>query len=474
MQVAISQLSEANKNERIDSQFFRVEYVESCDMVVDGPHSILSEVARITDGNHLKMAENFDNEDGIRYLRGQDLSTDMMLHDRNIIHIPESFFVSMKRSHIFENDILVTIVGANTGLIGLVYNSPRKLVANCKLGIVRVGKDKMLPGYLYSFLIGRFGQHQILRSIRGGGQTGLILPDIRQLRISRLSDDFESTISELVIEGHSKIFESKKVDEKTEDMLLSELGLADWQPKHQLTFIKSYSDTEQSGRIDAEYFQPKYEEIIKSIKGYAGGWDTLGNLVSVKKCVEVGSGKYLDEGIPFVRVSNLSPFDVTEEKYISENVYNDVSQHQPEQGEILFTKDATPGIAYYLRDKPQKMISSSGILRLKNKTEKINNEYLTLVLNSMLTKEQTNRDVGGSVILHWRPEQVKDTAIPILPLEKQTKIQQKITESFALRKQSKHLLESAKRAVEIAIEKKEKIAINWLEKQMDLTEDDSS
>jgi len=34
-----------------------------------------------------------------------------------------------------------------------------------------------------------------------------------------------------------------------------------------------------------------------------------------------------------------------------------------------------------------------------------------------------------------------------------------------LRKQSKHLLESAKKAVEMAIEKNEKIAIEWLEEQ---------
>ena len=45
----------------------------------------------------------------------------MMLHDRNIVHIPESCFNVLKRSHIFKDDILITIVGANTGLVGLVY-----------------------------------------------------------------------------------------------------------------------------------------------------------------------------------------------------------------------------------------------------------------------------------------------------------------------------------------------------------------
>jgi hypothetical protein len=49
--------------------------------------------------------------------------------------------------------------------------------------------------------------------------------------------------------------------------------------------------------------------------------------------------------------------------------------------------------------------------------------------------------------------------------DKESQVQQKITESFNLRKQSKHLLECAKRAVEIAIEQNEDSAINWLQEQ---------
>ena len=172
-------------------------------------------------------------------------------------------------------------------------------------------------------------------------------------------------------------------------------------------------------RFDADYFQPKYDEIIAAVKACPGGWDALGNLVSARKCIEVGSREYLDEGVPFVRVSDLGPFEIAREKRISESLYSSIKEHQPQQGEILFSKDATPGIAHYLNEKPERMIPSGGILRLKSKTDKVNNEYLTLALNSILTKEQINRDVGGSVILHWRPEQVKRTAIPLLPEELQ-------------------------------------------------------
>jgi hypothetical protein len=78
--------------------------------------------------------------------------------------------------------------------------------------------------------------------------------------------------------------------------------------------------------------------------------------------------------------------------------------------------------------------------------------------------------VGGSVILHWRPDQVEKTLIPILKEDKQELIQQKIIESFNLRKQSKHLLECAKKAVEMAIEKDEETAMQWLESQLDSIE----
>ncbi len=176
---------------------------------------------------------------------------------------------------------------------------------------------------------------------------------------------------------------------------------------------------------------------------------------------------YLANGIPFVRVSNLTPFEITQEKCISEELYAEIQKHQPSQGEILLSKDGSLGIAHYLHEDSSKMIPSSGILRLKNKTDRVNNEYLTLVLNSIATQEQINRDVSGSVIFHWRPDQVSKTVIPILNQEKQSEIQQKVFECLNLRKHTKHLLKYATLAIEKAIEQDEQEAINYLKSVVD-------
>lgn len=60
-------------------------------------------------------------------------------------------------------------------------------------------------------------------------------------------------------------------------------------------------------------------------------------------------------------------------------------------------------------------------MRFKVK-EKIDKEYLALILNSVVGQMQVDRDTGGSVIFHWRPDQVKNCLIPILPESIQQKM----------------------------------------------------
>jgi restriction endonuclease S subunit len=356
---------------------------------------------------------------------------------------------------------LLTITGVSYGKSAVVTDE--FIGANINQHSVKMTVKNIDPYFLSTFLNCKYGYSQSTRHVVGVTRPALDYSAIKTFLIPDLDKRFQEVISSYCCQAEKSREDSKQYYSDAQTFLLAELGLADWQPKHPLTFVKNFSDTERAERIDADYFQPKYDDIVNAIKNCPDGSDNLENLVTFKKCTEVGSGEYLEAGIPFVRVSNLDPFEITQEKYISEELYIEIREHQPKQGEILLSKDATPGVAYHLQEEPKKMIPSSGILRLKSKTDKIGNEYLTLVLNSILTQEQVNRDVGGSVILHWRPDQVAKTAIPILQEEKQTEIEQKVIESFNLRKRAKDLLERAKRAVEIAIEQDEQVAIDWLE-----------
>lgn len=467
MQVSSVNYSEIDLGNRIDAEYFQPTYLHIEDKLLRHNAEPLRNYCSITGSAFYPAATHLYEIGDLPFMRCVDCISYPVItrkQDDLFEKIPSEFANEHKNiKRLKKSEIVITKVGTPC-YASIIHDIDDVSLSRTVLGLKAI-KD-IDPYYLVAFLRSRYGFLQLVRERELTIQLQLTLERVGNILIFKPIDkNFEILVASCFNLYEEANRESELLFSEAENIVLSELGLTHWQPKHQLTFVKNYSDTEQAGRIDAEYYQPKYEEIVKAIQGYSGGWDRLGNLVTVKKCLEVGSGEYLDEGIPFVRVSNISPFEITEEKYISEKLYQEVKQHQPKKGEILFSKDATPGIAYYLSDMPSKMIPSGGILRLRSKSDKINNEYLTLVLNSILTKEQVSRDVGGSVILHWRPDQVKETTVPILPKSKQTQIQQNITESFALRKQSKHLLECAKRAVEIAIEQDEETAIHWLEEQ---------
>jgi len=61
--------------------------------------------------------------------------------------------------------------------------------------------------------------------------------------------------------------------------------------------------------------------------------------------------------------------------------------------------------------------------------------------------------------------EIGNLSIPIIDYKKQQGIANLIEESFVLKKQSEHLLEVAKKAVEIAIEENEEIALTYINQE---------
>jgi len=468
MQYSIMNYVDVDLGNRIDAEYFQPTYIHVEEKLIKKDAIPLRNFCSITGSAFYPAATHLYESGELPFIRCVDCISYPVITSRqngSFEKIPQAFANEHKNiKRLTKGEIVITKVGTPC-YASIIHDINEVALSRTVLGLKHI--KNINPYYLVAFLRSKYGFLQLFRERELTIQFQLTLDRVGNVLIFKPNNErLEKLIADCFSFHEEQQRESEKLFAKAENLVLSELGLSNWQPKHRLSFVKDYSDTEEANRIDAEYFQPKYDEIVKAIKSYRGGWDTLGNIVSIKKCVEVGSDAYMDEGkVPFVRVSNLSPFEITEEKYISAELYAELSQHQPKQGEILFSKDATPGIAYHLKEKPKKMIPSGGILRLQLKNKNINEEYLSLVLNSLIVQEQINRDVGGSVILHWRPDQVKQTLIPVLDDKKQQQIQQKVAESFNLRKQSKHLLEYAKRAVEIAIEKNEDAAIKWLQKQ---------
>ena len=443
-----------NPDSRIDGEYWHPDFIKNSRLV--SPNQLLKDFVAPDTANIKSSPINRDFE----YLEISKIPLDNLTYETTPVAVGAE---PDRAHHILEKgDVVVSTVRPNRNAVALIEQDG--IIGSSGLAVLRA--KGIEPEYLFAFCKTNYFIQCLVRANKATMYPAVAAKDILDTPLFLASKPFRERIVEIIGNALSGVSESKEMYAAAQTTLLSQLNLADWQPKQQSTFVQNFADLAQAGRMDSDYFQPKYGEIVAAIKNYPGGWDTLGNLATMQRCIEVGSGEYLDAGIPFVRVSNLSPFDLTEEKYISASLYSEIAQHQPKQGEILLTKDATPGIAHYLSEPPPPMIPSGGILRLRSKTDRLNNECLTLILNSLLTKEQANRDAGGSVIMHWRPEQIAEVVIPIITPQTQAEIQAQVAESSALRRQSRQLLDLAKGAVELAIEQDETAALSWLQREM--------
>ena len=164
--------------------------------------------------------------------------------------------------------------------------------------------------YLAVFLNCRYGFLQMQRWFSGNIQAHLNLSDSSSIKIPVLNNSFQILIEKYVEKALELKRSSSTLYHIAEQIILSELGLLDWKPEHQLSFIKNFSDSKNADRIDADYFQPIYDELIEKVTHYRNRYEALNDLVSIKKCVEPGSEAYQENGIPFLRVSNLSKFGI--------------------------------------------------------------------------------------------------------------------------------------------------------------------
>jgi len=453
---------------RIDAECFRPIHLYTENLIEQTKHETIGGLAESVINFGAYSLCNFIEflAEGIPFIVTEDIKNNLIDTD-NLHFISKEVHRILHKSHCKFGQVLLTMAGAYLGQAA-VYYLDFEASSNQAIAKITLREKPVDPFYLSTFLNCKLGQSQIMRFRTGTGQPNLNLGLIQTIKVPILNNEFQSLIKKVVLDGINYDKDRRRLYSEAEQILLSELGLLGWKPKHQLSFVKKFSDTKSANRIDADYFQPVYDEVLKAIKS-ARSYIRLGNIVTIRKCVEPGSEAYQNNGVPFVRVSNISKFGINDDnqQFISESLYESLKMYQPQKGEILLSKDATPGIAYYLSYVPGKMIPSSGILRLTVKdATKIIPEYLTLVLNSVIVQKQIERNVGGSIINHWLVDQVKDTIVPILDDSVQNEISGKITKSFMKRKQSRSLLEIAKSGVEMAIENSEETAKKWINEEV--------
>lgn len=440
-QISIIKKSELPNDKRIDAEYFKPEYIEM-DKILSKRNTVsLITLSGVSDGNHLMIAEQYVQK-GIRYLRAKDLSK-YFVEDNEPVFIPEKFYDKLKRSHIKENDVLLSIVGT-IGNVGIIKNPTKALTGNCKLAILRV--NSIPPEFIYLFLISKFGQYQINRMIRGAVQQGLILPDLRTIKIIT-NTGIEDLIKKSVNNAHAKRANADLLYKEAEQKLLLKLGLDKLSLKHELTYISSLNKVESHQRFDAEYYQPIHEKLEEYLKNKCNA-----KPISELDFIDVTTGQYseiyVECGKPYVRGTDLKNGTVNLANLVNIAESDQILDKIAKEGDVVVTRVGTIGLSSVIPKECDGGTISDNLIRLRFNSKQLNPFYLTLYLGSIAGQSLLIRNSRGSVQQRLNQETLKEVVIPLLAPEFQKDMASLIIKSHNEMKESLEIIENTKKALE--------------------------
>jgi len=443
---------------RYDADFFMPIFLEMDKKIINGLN--LSKIAKTVDlQSNGAFADIFKtlndgNKKTIPYIRSTNVG-DFFINKNSLDFISKEAHEKLLKTHTKNQDVLM----ARKGKIGgatIIFPEDVNLNTNDNVVNIKVTDERFNPFYITTFLNCKYGLLQVNRFATGNVQPWLSMYQVRILKVPLVGNNLQTEIEEIIKSAYQKQSQSKQLYKEAEEILLSELGLINYQIKNTLIFFATKKEINEAKRYDSEYFQPKYREIIEKIEKYQNGCDYADEIVKWKKGIEVGTNFYLETGKDFIRVSDFSKFGITESnRKISEDKFDELkSNYQPKIGEILFTKDGTIGLSYVVKENIDGIISGAFLrLTLKEKYKNFEKECLSLIFSSILCQMQVEKLSGGALIAHLKPSDFEKFKIPLIRPEIQQQIAEKIQESHRLRKESKELLDEAKRKVEEEIEK---------------------
>lgn len=329
-------------------------------------------------------------------------------------------------------------------------------------------KDSILPEYLCAYLSCKYGEWDVKRRARQSiNQTNVNPEEVKEIEIPILDIDLQQKIRCCFTQANSLRILSQKTYSEAELILHNELGINSIAVTDVNVSQKRFSDFINSGRLDAEYYQPKYEVLNNILKSYKHGYYKLSEISKTYRGDLITDALYTTDNtcIAYIRGADISSNILINDKcvYIDKS-FIPTKEIRCKANDLVFALIGSVGtVARVTDDFRGSFISNNlGLIRLNDDTD-ISAEYLHLLLTSpKIGKwlfEQKEMKTAQPKISN---KDISDFIIPKLCRDVQQQIIHKVNESFALRRESKRLLTLAKTAVETAIEQGENAAMELL------------
>ena len=450
---------------RFDAEHYQRKYEQIDEAITKKNHCVLRELLAmpVITGHtpSMKIERFYGGEisfvktDNLRENKIVDVFTDYLTAEGN---------EEIKSSALEADDVIVTIIGATFDVVGrsaIVRESHLPANINQNIALIRLDKAKINPTYFNAYLNTKYGRGSLHHHSRQTEQVNLNCREVERVLVP-LFKQLEAGIESLSTKADTAAEQAALIYSKAETKLLATLGMASFSPSAERINIKSFKDSfSATGRLDAEYYQPKYEDYEKAIVNHPAGFTTIAaefDLVKDTSQREKLAYNYIEISDVSVSVGAAS-FNRFEVEDLPANAKQEVRF-----GDLLISKvrPNRGAVAIIDFDDTDLIVSGAFTVLREKETSVFSNETLKVLLRTKMYRDWMLKFNIGTQYPVIRDDDILNLPIPCIDDKTQTKIVALVKESFSLKAESEHLLDVAKRAVEIAIEQDENAGMAYI------------
>jgi type I restriction enzyme, S subunit len=442
-----------NKDFRIDSDFYTKEPKKNDTLKYDrlGNHLIKSQY-----GISIEMNEGNIGYPIYRMNEIHNMLCDLEVNKfADITNEEKYIFLLNDRDVIFNRTNSYEWVG-RTGLYRKIDD--REFVFASYLVKFIPNEATILPEYLTAFLNSKFGIWDVKRRSRQSiNQTNVNPEEVKAIEIPLLNKIIQHGIKNCFDEAHLLRIKSIDLYKQAETLLLQVVGLQNFQPSTDKINVKSFKDSfVTTGRLDAEYYQKKYEDYLFLNQHYSNGCESLKiacNLIDSKfNPNEMEQYKYIE-------LSDIGKTgDINSCTYALGNELPSRARRRVKIGDVIISSiEGSLESCALITKEYDDALCSTGFYVINSKS--INSQTLLVLFKSELMQNILKQACSGTILTAINKFEFSNIPVPIIEFEIQKQIAELVEESFRLKKESEELLELAKRMVEVAVEEGEERAM---------------
>ena len=445
MVYSIIKKSQVQVAHRFDAEYYQPKYLDA--------KQKLEAIKTTTIGEISKTVVNFGayslcnyitwQEKGVPYLNVENIKAGYIDFE-GVKYIDAEINEILKKSKVKEGQVILTMAGT-IGNAAVAHNIPEKLNSNQAMAKIALKKG-FSPYYLAAFLNSYYGRRQTEREIVSSVQPNIFLWQIKNLRVPLVSENKQKMIEEI----YRCALEAKECSgslySQAEELLIDELGLKDYKVADELTYASDLSNIRSAHRMDAEYYQPKYQKLISKLCDK--------NAKYLIEVVENVPARFNPATKPNERFRYIELANIDSSIGIIDGCSEVIGIEAPSRaGRLLKTDDViVSSIEGSLKNtaivdsEQDGCLASTGFFQFRCKY--IMPRVLLILARSFVVQMQLEKQCAGTILTAVPKEAIKNILIPVPPKSVQQKISELVQKSHEARRKAKQLLEEAKQKVE--------------------------